>query len=68
MGSMVKSFTQVGSLRGSEEERNVNRKMVKELCGDLVSMRYFHCFFILIFRVDRKSQVTQCLVFCPADS
>ena len=49
MGSMVKSFTQVGSLRGSEEERNVNRKMVKELCGDLVSMRYFHCFFILIF-------------------
>ena len=42
---MVKSFTQVGSLRGSdpesEEERNVGRKMVKELCGDLVDMRYF---------------------------
>ena len=42
MGSMVKSFAQVGSLRGSEseeEERNVSRKMVKELCGDLVNIR-----------------------------
>ena len=30
---------QVGSLRGSDDERNINRKMIKELSMDLVSMR-----------------------------
>ena len=41
MGSVVKSFSEIGNLRGSDEqERNVSRKMVQELCGDLVSMRY----------------------------
>ena len=39
MGSMVRSFSQVGSLRGSDDERNINRKMIKELSMDLVSMR-----------------------------
>ena len=43
MGSVVKSFSEIGNLRGSDEqERNVSRKMVQELCGDLVSMRYMY--------------------------